>query len=337
MRYRSLLIFIALCFSSIACLAGTLDEVKKRGYLKCGVSQSLPGFSYLEGNGTWTGLDVDICRAIATGIFADAKKVKFTPLSAKERFTALQTGEIDVLSRNTTWTFLRDTSLGIEFTNVTYYDAQGFMVRKSSGITDPRKLAGASICTNTGTTTELNVADYFNSNKMPYNIVTFEKAHEVLAAYDTGRCDVYTSDLSAIQTQRRMQLTKPEDHIVLKTTISKEPLAVAVRQNDSQWADVVRWIIYGIVNADEYNITSSNIKKFMRTNNSEIKRLLGINSSFGSKLKLNNDFMVPVIKQVGNYGEIFDRNFGKKSKLKMQRGLNDTWSKGGLMYAPPFR
>lgn len=314
----------------------TLDEVKERGYLVCGVSQSLPGFSFPDDNNDWSGLDVDVCRAVAAAIFGDNQHVKFTPLSAKERFTALQSGEIDLLSRNTTWTFNRDVALGIEFTNVSYYDGQGFMVPKSLGVTKASDLAGATLCTNTGTTTELNVSDYFRSKKMDYSIVTFEKADEVVAAYDAGRCDVYTTDRSGLAANR-LKLKNPSDHIILAETISKEPLGPAVRHADNHWGDVVRWVFNGLIAAEEYGVTKANIAKMKKSDNPEVKRLLGVEGSLGEALGLRKDFMQQAIKVVGNYGEIFERNVGKSSKLNLDRGQNALWIDGGLMYSPPFR
>lgn len=316
--------------------ADTLNEVRDRGYLSCGVSQSLPGFSFPDDNGNWSGIDVDVCRAVAAAIFGDDKHVKFVPLSAKERFTALQSGEIDILSRNTTWTFSRDVALGIEFTSIVYYDGQGFMVPKELDIKSVKELNGATICTNTGTTTELNVADYFHANDLIYNIVSFEKADEVAAAYDAGRCDAYTSDTSGLAANR-LKLKNPENHIILPEKISKEPLAPAVRHADNHWGDLVRWVFYGLVNAEEFNITQANINQMQHSNNPGIRRLLGIEGDLGKTLGLDNNFIVQAIKVVGNYGEIFDRNVGKDSKLNLDRGLNNLWNKGGIMYVPPFR
>lgn len=323
-------------FIPIISSADTLLEVQERGYLRCGVSQSLPGFSYPDDNGNWTGLDVDICKAVAVAIFQDPEKIHFTPTSAKERFTALQSGEIDILSRNTTWTLSRDTTLGLEFTNITYYDGQGFMVRKNSNITTAKQLSGATLCTNTGTTTELNIADYFRTYNMTYELVAFEKADEVVAAYDSGRCDAYTTDRSGLAAQR-VKLRIPSDHIILPEIISKEPLAVAVRQNDKQWIDLVRWVIYGLIAAEELRITSKNVEMSLSTANPNIKRLLGIEGALGESIGLNKDFMIYTLKHLGNYAEIFDRNLGKNSELRLRRGLNALWDKGGLMYAPPFR
>jgi general L-amino acid transport system substrate-binding protein len=316
--------------------AATLDDVKAKGFVQCGVSQGLPGFSNPDAQGNWTGLDVDVCRAIAAAVFGDATKVKFTPLSAKERFTALQSGEVDVLSRNTTWTMSRDTTLGLNFAGVTYYDGQGFMVRNSLGVKSALELSGASVCTNTGTTTELNVADYFRANKMEYEIVAFEKADEVVAAYDAGRCDVYTTDQSGIYAER-LKLANPDDHLVLPEIISKEPLGPVVRQGDDPWFDIVKWTLNALINAEELGVTKANVDEMANSENPEIKRLLGKEGEFGSSLGLSNDWAYQIVKQVGNYGETFEANVGVNTPLKIARGKNALWSKGGLQYAPPIR
>ena len=316
--------------------AGTLDDVKAKGFIQCGVSQGLPGFSNPDSKGNWTGIDVDVCKAMAAAVFGDASKVKFTPLSAKERFTALQSGEIDVLSRNTTWTATRDTALGLNFAGVNYYDGQGFMVRKSLGVSSALDLSGAAVCTNTGTTTELNVADFFRSNKMPYEIVAFEKADEVVQAYDAGRCDVYTTDQSGLYAQR-LKLAKPGDHIILPEIISKEPLGPVVRQGDDQWFNLTKWTLFAMINAEELGVTSANVDEMKTSKNPAIKRLLGTEGKFGENLGVSNDWAYNIIKQVGNYGESFERNVGPKTPLAIARGKNALWSKGGLQYAPPIR
>lgn len=316
--------------------AGTLDDVKAKGFIQCGVSQGLPGFSNPDAQGNWSGLDVDVCRAVSAAIFGDANKVKYSPLSAKERFTALQSGEIDVLSRNTTWTSSRDTSLGLNFTGVTYYDGQGFMVRKSLGVTSALELSGASVCTQTGTTTELNIADYFRSNNMPYEVVAFEKADEVVKAYDAGRCDVFSTDASGLYAER-LKLANPADHVVLPEIISKEPLGPVVRHGDDQWFDLVKWSLFAMINAEELGITSANVEEMKSSDNPEIKRLLGAEGDFGQQLGVGNDWVVNIVKGVGNYGESFDRNVGPDTPLGIARGLNALWTKGGLQYAPPVR
>ena len=316
--------------------AATLDDVKAKGFIQCGVSQGLPGFSNPDSEGNWTGIDVDLCRAVAAAVFGDATKVKYTPLSAKERFTALQSGEIDILSRNTTWTATRDTSLGLNFAGVNYYDGQGFMVRKDLNVKSALELSGASVCTNTGTTTELNVADYFRSNKLEYEIVAFEKADEVVAAYDAGRCDVYTTDQSGLYAQR-LKLTNPADHVVLPEIISKEPLGPVVRQGDDQWFNLVKWTHFCMVNAEELGVTSANAEEMKGSDNPAVKRLMGTEGEFGAALGVDNNWCANAITQVGNYAETFNRNVGPDTELAIERGVNDLWTRGGLQYAPPIR
>ncbi|MEE9336382.1 MAG: amino acid ABC transporter substrate-binding protein [Granulosicoccaceae bacterium] len=313
----------------------TLDAVKAKGFVQCGVSQGLPGFSNPDDQGNWTGLDVDFCRSMAAAIFGDAKAVKFTPLSAKVRFTALTSGEIDVLSRNTTWTMSRDTDFG-EFVGVTYYDGQGFMVPKSLGVASATELSGAAVCTNTGTTTELNVADYFRANNMDYTVVAFEKADEVVAAYDAGRCDVYTTDRSSIAAQRT-KLSKPDDHVVLPEIISKEPLGPLVRHGDNEWGDIARWSLNCMINAEEMGVSSANIGEMAASTNPAIKRLVGSEGDLGSKIGLSNDFCANIVASVGNYAESYDRNVGPDTPLKLERGVNALWSQGGILYAAPQR
>ncbi len=316
--------------------AATLDDIKAKGFVQCGVSQGLAGFSNPDSAGNWTGLDVDLCRGVAAAVFGSGDKVKFTPLSAKERFTALQSGEIDVLVRNTTWTMSRDTQLGLNFAGVNYYDGQGFMVRKDLKVSSALELSGASVCTNTGTTTELNVADYFRSHNLKYEIVAFEKADEVIGAYDAGRCDVFTTDASGLAAQR-LKLANPDDHMVLPEIISKEPLGPVVRQGDDQWFNIVKWTHNAMLNAEEMGITQANAEEMKKSDNPAVKRLLGTEGAFGEKLGLSNDWAFNVIKAVGNYGEVFERNVGPNTKLKIARGVNALWSKGGLQYAPPIR
>jgi general L-amino acid transport system substrate-binding protein len=317
--------------------AATLDDVKKKGFVQCGVSQGLAGFSAPDDKGNYVGLDVDVCHAIAAAVFGDATKVKFTALSAKERFTALQSGEIDVLSRNTTWTLNRDTAQGLSFPGVTYYDGQGFMVRKALGVDSAKKLDGASICTETGTTTELNLSDYFKANGLKYTIVALGSNSEAVAAYESGRCDAYTTDASGLYATR-IKLGAPDDHIILPEIISKEPLGPAVRQGDSQWFNVVRWSLYALVGAEEYGITKANVDEMKASSaNPEVKRLLGAEGEFGTPMGLPNDWAYQIVKQVGNYGEIFEKNVGMGSPLKIARGINAQWTQGGLQYTPPFR
>ncbi len=330
----------ALALSASAASAATLDDVKAKGFVQCGVNTGLAGFSNPDDKGDWSGLDVDLCRAIAAAIFGDGTKVKFTPLSAKERFTALQSGEVDLLSRNTTWTVNRDSALGLNFRAVTYYDGQGFMVNKTKlpDINSALQLSGAAVCVQTGTTTELNLADYFKANKMEYNPVVFEKVEEADAAYDAGRCDVYTTDQSGLYSTR-LKLKAPDDHIILPEIISKEPLGPAVRQGDDQWYDIVTWVHYAMLQAEEFGVTQANVEEMKASENPEIKRLLGTeaDTKIGTDMGLTNDWVVNIVKTVGNYGESFERNVGAGSPLKIARGLNALWSKGGLQYAPPIR
>jgi len=333
---RPALLGAALALAASAASAATLDDVKSKGFVQCGVSQGLPGFSSTNDKGDWTGIDVELCRAIAAAIFADPGKVKFTPLSAKERFTALQSGEIDILSRNTTWTMGRDTSLGLNFASTNYYDGQGFMVRKSLGVTSALQLDGASACTQTGTTTELNLADYFRTNKMKYEVVAFEKADETVQAYDSGRCDVFTSDSSQLYAQR-LKLTNPDEHVVLPEIISKEPLGPVVRQGDDQWFNIVKWTHFAMINAEELGVNSGNVDQMKGSDNPQIKRLLGTEGAFGEAVGLGNDWAYNIIKHVGNYGEAFERNVGPNTPLGIARGLNALWTQGGLQYAPPIR
>ncbi len=315
--------------------AATLDDVKAKGAVTCGVSQGLPGFSNPDADGNWTGLDVDYCKALAAAALGDADKAEFKPLSAKTRFTALTSGEIVVLPRNTTETLSRDAQHG-DFIGVNYYDGQGFMVRKDLGVKSAKELDGAAVCTNTGTTTELNVADYFRSLGIKYTIVAFEKADEVVAAYDAGRCDVYTTDQSGIAAQRT-KLADPEAHIILPEVISKEPLGPMVRHGDDQWRDIAKWTLNCMINAEEASVTSANVDDMAKSDNPAIQRLLGTVGDMGQLLGIPNDYCYQVIKQVGNYGETFDRNVGPDTPLGLARGLNALWNNGGIMYAAPAR
>jgi general L-amino acid transport system substrate-binding protein len=328
---------LALASSSGAEAGAIFDAVKQKGFVQCGVNVGLAGFSNPDDAGDWSGIDVDVCRAIAVAVFGDPKAVKFTPLTSKERFTALQSGEVDVLSRNTTWTLNRDSAQGLDFTGVTYYDGQGFMVPKSLGVKSALELDGASVCVQTGTTTELNLADYFRANNMSYNPVVFERGDEARTAYDQGRCDTLTTDQSGLYAER-IGLAKPDDHIVLPEVISKEPLGPAVRHGDNQWGDVVRWTLYALLEAEELGVTSQNVDdQKASSTNPNVRRLLGVEGEMGKDLGLPADFGYQVIKQVGNYGEVFERNIGMGSPLKIERGLNAQWTDGGILYAPPFR
>ncbi|CAN7298762.1 amino acid ABC transporter substrate-binding protein [Bradyrhizobium sp. LjRoot220] len=316
--------------------AQTLKTVKDRGMLSCGVSQGLPGFSSPDDKGNWTGLDVDVCRAIAAAIFNDASKIKFVPLSAKDRFTALQSGEIDVLSRNTTWTLSRDTSLGANFTGVTYYDGQGFMVKKALKVNSALELNSASVCVQQGTTTEQNLADYFKGNNMKYEVIAFGTNDEAVKAYESGRCDVFTTDVSGLYADR-LKLANPADHVVLPEVISKEPLGPMVRHGDDQWADVVKWTLYAMITAEELGITQKNADEMAKSDKPELKRVFGTDGNLGEQLGLTKDWVSRIVKSVGNYGESFERNVGAGSKLGIARGINALWSKGGIQYAPPIR
>jgi len=316
--------------------ADTLGDVKARGHVRCGVSQGQPGFSNPDDKGNWSGIDVEVCRAIAAAIFNDPGAVRYTALSAKERFTALQSGEIDLLSRNTTWTIQRDTALGLDFAGITFYDGQSFMVRKDSGVKSATELDGASICTQTGTTNELNAADFFRSRGLQYNMVVYEKEDEYIAAYDAGRCDAETADRSGLYGDR-LKLKDPSAHIILPEIISKEPLGPVVRQGDSKWADLVRWTLFALLNAEEMGVTSKNVDAKMVDKAPDMRRLLGQEGAFGQTLGLTNDWVVRIVRHVGNYAEIYDRTVGKDSPLKIERGKNALWKDGGLQYAPPIR
>ena len=317
--------------------AGTLDDVRAKGFVQCGVSQGVPGFSNPDEAGNWSGIDVDVCRAVAAAIWGDADKVKYTPLTAKERFTALQSSEIDVLSRNTTWTLVRDTALGLDFAGVNYYDGQGFMVRKDLGISTAMELGGASVCVNIGTTTELNMADFFRTNGLDYEPVVFEKSDEVVAAYDAGRCDVYTTDRSGLAANR-VKLADPDAHMILPETISKEPLGPVVRHGDNQWGDVVRWSLFAMLEAEEYGVNSGNVDDLKaNSTNPVIKRLLGVEGDTGESLGLPNDWAFNIVKHVGNYAESYDRNVGPDTIVGLSRGVNALWKDGGIQYAMPVR
>ncbi len=324
-------------FGAVAASAGTLDQVKQKGFLACGTNPGLPGFAIPDDKGVWSGLDVDLCRGIAAAIFKDASKVKFIPLTAKDRFTALQSGEIDVLSRNGTWTQSREVELGLLFAGVNYYDGQGFMVRKKLNIASAADLGGASVCVQQGTTTELNLSDYFRSHGgVKYEPVVFATADEAIKAYDSGRCDSFTTDVSQLYGER-LKLVNPEEHIVLPDIISKEPLGPAVRQGDDQWYNLVKWTHFAMINAEELGITKANVDQKLTAEQPNIRRLLGVEGDYGKGLGLDKDWAYQAIKAVGNYGEIFERNVGADSRLKIKRGLNNLWSNGGIQYAPPVR
>jgi len=317
--------------------AGTLDDVRARGELICGVTTGLAGFAAPNDKGEWAGFDVDVCRAVATAVFGDPKKVKFVPTTGKSRFPALQSGEVDMLARNTTWTFDRDVKLGFEFTGINFYDGQGFMVRKDLGVKSALELDGATVCVGTGSTTELNLGDFFRANNMSYTPVVFEKADEIRAGYEANRCDVYTTDRSGLAAQRS-QMANPDDHMVLPEVISKEPLGPLVRHGDHNWGDVVRWSLNVMIIAEEKGITSQNADNLKGSSNDpEVLRLLGVEGDYGARLGVSNDFALNIIKQVGNYGESYERNIGPDTPIQLARGVNELWTKGGILYSPPFR
>lgn len=331
----SLIVFAALPASAQPG-ASTLDDVLARGFLKCGVSEGQPGFSQIDEDGQWQGFDVEYCRAIAAAVLSDADAVEYTPLPASQRFDALVEGEVDILSRNSTWTMARETGLGVSFVGVTYYDGQAFMVRQSMGLTSALELSNTTICANAGTTTVLNVTDFFEQRGMPFELVTFENVDEVVAAYDSRRCDAYAHDTSGLFAQR-LNLASPEDHIVLPEVISKEPLSPAVRGGDQTWFNIARWVLFAMINAEELGLTSDNIASFQNSENPAIARLTGAQGDFGQMLGVHADWAFQVVSQVGNYGEVFQQTIGSDSDLGIGRGLNALWSDGGLLYAPPIR
>ncbi len=316
----------------------TLEAIKKRGHIQCGVSDGLPGFSFTDDKGVVRGIDADFCRALAAAVFGDATKVKFTPLTAKERFTALQSGEIDVLSRNTTWTMSRDTSMGMVFpAAVVYYDGQGFLVNKKLGVKSAKELDGATVCIQAGTTTELNLADYFRAHGMKYVPITYDKSDESAKGLESGRCDVLTSDQSQLYAQR-IKMAQPDQFVVLPEVISKEPLGPVVRPGDHEWFSIVRWTHFAMLTAEELGVSSKNADEMRKSStNPEVRRLLGVDGDFGKPLGIGQDWAYQIIKQVGNYGEVFERNIGQDSPLKIARGINALWKNGGLQYAPPIR
>jgi L-glutamine-binding protein/L-glutamate-binding protein/L-aspartate-binding protein/L-asparagine-binding protein len=317
--------------------AATLDDVKSRGELICGVNTGLVGFAAPDANGNWSGFDVAICQAVAAAVLGDASKVKYVPTTGQTRFTALGSGEVDVLARNTTWTFSRDTDLKLQFTATNYYDGQGFMVRKDSGVTSAKELDGASVCIQTGTTTELNLADYFKANNMSYQPITVDSNAEGEQQFLAGACDAYTTDASGLAATRAA-FANPSDYVILPEIISKEPLAPAVRQGDDQWTDIVRWTIFALIAAEEYGVTSANIDELAKgTENPEVNRLLGTEGDLGAMIGLDKTWAVNAIKANGNYGEIFAATIGEQTPIGLARGLNAQWTQGGLMYAPPFR
>ena len=334
---RSLILGLSFVVATLtSAQAGVLDTVRQKGFLACGSNTGLAGFGLPDSKGEWTGLDVEFCRAIAAAIFNDPTKVKFIPLTAKDRFTALQSGEVDVLARNGTWTQSREAELGLHFGAVNYFDGQGFITRKKNNISSAMELNGASVCVQQGTTTELNLADFFRTHKMKYEVTAFATSDEAIKSYDLNRCDAFTTDVSQLYAER-LKLVNPDEHVVLPEVISKEPLAPAVRQGDSQWFNLVRWVHYAMVNAEELGIAKANVDERRKDTTPEVRRLLGEEGDFGKGLGLTKDWAYRIIKHVGNYGEVFDRNVGENSRLKIARGLNNLWNKGGLQYAPPVR
>jgi general L-amino acid transport system substrate-binding protein len=328
---------LLLAFAATPALAqqrSTLDAVRAKGFVQCGVNTSVAGFSAPDSKGVYRGIDVDVCRAVAATVFGDATKVRYTPLTAQQRFTALQSGEVDLLARNTTWTITRDTSLGLNFVGVNYYDGQGFMVHRKLNVKSAKQLNGATVCVQPGTTTELNLSDYFRANKMTFKPVVIEKLEEVVAAYFAGRCDVYTTDHSGLISTRASSAPKPEEHVILPEIISKEPLGPAVRQGDDRWFDIVKWALFAMIEGEEMGLTSKNIDQQASSTNPSIQRFVGASGDIGKMLGVDNKWSFNIIKQVGNYGESFDANL---KPLGFERGLNRLWNQGGLMYAPPIR
>jgi general L-amino acid transport system substrate-binding protein len=320
-----------------ALAASTLDGIKSRGVVTCAVNTGLAGFAMPDREGNYQGLDADTCRALAAAVLGDAKKVKFVPATAQQRFTLLQTGEVDVLTRNTTWTLQRDTDNGMNFAPVTYYDGQGFMVAKKAGVKSAKELDGATVCVQQGTTTELNLADYFRANKLTLKPLVVDKLDEAENAFFSGRCDAYTTDRSGLAATRASKAPNPDDFVILPEIISKEPLAPAVRHGDDEWFDIVKWVIFAMIGAEEKGITKANIDDMTKSEDPEIKRMLGVTAGMGKALHIDDKWAYNIVKQVGNYGEIFERTVGKDSPLKLDRGINALWNKGGLMYAMPVR
>jgi general L-amino acid transport system substrate-binding protein len=341
MKVIQLAVAAAFAAGSFAALAqapaqkGTLENVRAKGFVQCGVNTGLAGFSQPDSQGVWRGLDVDMCRAIAAAVFGDANKVRYTPTSAQQRFTALQSGEVDVLARNTTWTVVRDTSLGFNFAGVNFYDGQGFMVPKKLNVKSAKQLNGATVCVQPGTTTELNLSDYFRANRMTMKPVVIEKLEEVTAAYFAGRCDVYTTDVSGLVSTRASRAPVPADHVILPEVISKEPLGPAVRHGDDRWLDIVRWTLNAMIEAEEMGLTSKTIdQQASSSKDPAVARFVGATGDIGKGLGLDAKWAYNIVKQVGNYGESFERNL---KPLGFDRGINELWNKGGIMYAPPIR
>ena len=333
----SSLVVIGAAFAASAHAGKTLDAIKQRDQVVCGVNTGLAGFSAADSQGNWVGLDVDICKAIAAAVLGDAKKVKWVPLNAQQRFTALQSGEVDVLSRNTTFTLTRDASLGLFMTAVTYYDGQGFIVTKKSKITSAKQLKNAEICVQSGTTTEKNLTDYFKSINVKMKPVVFEGFEASVKAFFSGRCQAYTTDASGLASIRNKEAANPDDYVILPELISKEPLGPMVRRGDDEWFAIVKWVIYALLEAEEYGLTQANVDQMKTSTDPSVQRILGTSEDTGKLLGLDKEWAYRAVKSVGNYGEIFERNVGPQSALKLPRGVNNQWNKGGLMYAPPIR
>ena len=327
----------ALAAAPAAHAGKTLDTIKSRGQLVCGVNTGLAGFSAADSQGKWTGLDVDVCRAIAAAILNDGEKVKYVPLTAQQRFTALQSGEIDILSRNTTWTLTRDASLGLHFTGTTYYDGQGFMVPVKAKLKSAKGLKNATVCVQSGTTTEKNLTDFSRTNKLNIKPIVFEKQEAATGAYFSGRCVAFTTDASGLASIRNKDAKDPKEHVILPELISKEPLGPAVRRGDDEFYAIAKWVVFGLIEAEEYGITQANVDEMKSSQDPVVMRILGTSEDTGKLLGLDKDWMARAIKTTGNYGEIFERNVGPKSPLGIPRGLNNLWNKGGIMYAPPVR
>jgi general L-amino acid transport system substrate-binding protein len=328
----------ALALGTMPAHAGkTLDTIKQRGQLVCGVNTGLAGFSAADSQGNWTGLDVDYCKAVAATVLGDATKVKWVPLNAQQRFTALQSGEIDILSRNTTWTLTRDASLGLNFVGVTYYDGQGFMVPSKGKVKSAKQLKGATVCVQSGTTTEKNLTDYSRANKLDMKPVVFEKQEASTAAYFSGRCQAFTTDASGLASIRNKEAKDPAEHLILPELISKEPLGPAVRRGDDEFFAIAKWVYFALLEAEEYGVTQANVDQMKSSTDPVIQRLLGTTEDTGKLLGLDKEWAYRAVKAVGNYGEIFERNVGPKSPLGLPRGLNNLWNHGGVQYAPPVR
>lgn len=325
--------------TAMPAMAGkTIDAIKARGQLNCGVNPSLPGFAAADSQGVWSGLDVDVCKAIAASLLGDATKIKWVPLNASQRFAVLQSGEIDILSRNTTWTLTRDASLGLHFTGATYYDGQGFMVPAKGKIKNAKQLKGATVCVQSGTTTEKNLSDFSKANNLAIKPVVFDTQEATNKAYFAGRCQAYTTDASGLASVRNKEASKPEDHLILPELISKEPLGPSVRRGDDEFFAIAKWVVFALIEAEEYGITQANVDQLKADSKDPVvQRILGTSEDTGKLLGLDKDWAYRAIKATGNYGEIFERNVGPKSALKLPRGANNLWSKGGFMYAPPVR